>query len=313
MCVCYSVVFWNSDEYLSEECSSTDGQPAGSISIEVADTGVGLSAESLAIVGGEYVQVNARDLQSGGGSGLGLWISKNIVDLHKGTMVVSSAGVGCGTTVTIVLPVYTNVSSKVTPSTHRPTLRDGNDAREKFSDSASLPHNSLVKSDRVSPAEPPSNVPNDTASNDQRSSKRGMSAALLVQPHPSSAIKTILVVDDVSSTRKIVLRMLSRAGYECLEAVDGQDCLEVVAKHGNIDLVLMDNEMPVMNGPDATRVISERWGAKLPVVGLTGNALPKDLDYFKSSGAIEVLVKPLNLKRFSTIIECINASSGKST
>ena len=44
----------------------------------------------------------------------------------------------------------------------------------------------------------------------------------------------------------------------------------------------------------------------IPVVGLTGNSLPKDIEYFKSCGAIEVLVKPLDLPRFKGIIEDIN-------
>ena len=211
----------------------------GLISVQVTDTGVGLSPESLAVVGEEYVQNNAHDLQSGRGSGLGLWISKNIVVLHNDTMAVDSDGVGYGTTVTIVLPVYTG---------------------DAIIDQSVTPHRDSV-------------------------------SVILY--------RKIIVVDDASSARKLVVRLLTRTGYKCIEAVNGQNCLDVIAKHDDIDMVLMDYEMPVMNGPDATQIISKQWGQKLPVVGLTGNALPQDLAYFRKQGAVDVLVKPLNLSKLT--------------
>ena len=71
---------------------------AGSITIKVKDTGAGMTKENLAQLFQEGVQFNANKLQGGGGSGLGLWISKGIVDLHRGLIYATSEGIGLGST-----------------------------------------------------------------------------------------------------------------------------------------------------------------------------------------------------------------------
>jgi CheY-like chemotaxis protein len=106
----------------------------------------------------------------------------------------------------------------------------------------------------------------------------------------------ILVVDDVASTRKVICRLLKNCGCVFKEAADGQECLDMVAKENPpFDLILMDFEMPVMNGPTATNKLRE-LGCKIPVVGVTGNVLKADTDFFKKQGALEVLHKPLNVR-----------------
>ncbi|CAB9529218.1 Sensor protein kinase WalK (Fragment) [Seminavis robusta] len=79
---------------------------AGSILISVTDTGVGMSEHQLSRVFVEGVQFNANRLQAGGGSGLGLCISKGIIERHRGAIVASSAGEGKGCTFSVELPLY---------------------------------------------------------------------------------------------------------------------------------------------------------------------------------------------------------------
>jgi signal transduction histidine kinase/CheY-like chemotaxis protein len=76
------------------------------VRMTVTDSGAGISKEHQCKLFGQYVQFNASKLQQGKGSGLGLWISKSIVELHEGTIWVNSEGEGFGTTFGIDLPCF---------------------------------------------------------------------------------------------------------------------------------------------------------------------------------------------------------------
>eukprot|EP01035_Chromulina_nebulosa_P069335 gene69335-biopygen23142 len=78
----------------------------GLLRVEVTDSGVGLSEDEQKNIFGEFTQFNKNKLQSGGGSGLGLWISRRIINMHKGCMNVTSPGRGCGSTFYFELPLY---------------------------------------------------------------------------------------------------------------------------------------------------------------------------------------------------------------
>jgi len=83
-----------------------DYTSTGVIIIEVKDTGHGMSVENLKDLFKEGVQFDVNQLQAGGGSGLGLWISKGIVELHGGQITGESEGIGLGSTFTVMIPVY---------------------------------------------------------------------------------------------------------------------------------------------------------------------------------------------------------------
>eukprot|EP00548_Thalassiothrix_antarctica_P011934 CAMPEP_0194162246 /NCGR_PEP_ID=MMETSP0152-20130528/79394_1 /TAXON_ID=1049557 /ORGANISM="Thalassiothrix antarctica, Strain L6-D1" /LENGTH=306 /DNA_ID=CAMNT_0038872133 /DNA_START=715 /DNA_END=1635 /DNA_ORIENTATION=- len=105
----------------------------------------------------------------------------------------------------------------------------------------------------------------------------------------------LLVVDDSKMNRKLLMRLLQNHGHACIEASDGQDAIEKVTEaeknYAPFDTILMDSEMPIMNGPDAAAKIRE-MGNLTFIVGLTGNVLPEDIKHFKSCGANAVLPKP---------------------
>jgi CheY-like chemotaxis protein len=126
-----------------------------------------------------------------------------------------------------------------------------------------------------------------------------------VSPHPSLRI---LVVDDVKSIRKLFARALSNQGHTCDTACDGQECVDLFTKKSEpsstvpvdvcpYDLVLMDSEMPVMNGPTATKIIRSLGFKELVIFGVTGNVLPEDVEMFMDHGVDAVLGKPLTVER----------------
>lgn len=113
------------------------------------------------------------------------------------------------------------------------------------------------------------------------------------------SVLKILIVDDATSNRKLLRRLLENRGHECDECEDGHIAVEKVAAEDNAtepyDLVLMDYEMPTMNGPDAAAAI-RRNGSDVFMVGVTGNMMPEDVDHYKMMGVNAVLPKPFKIK-----------------
>eukprot|EP00455_Lapot_gusevi_P049910 TRINITY_DN7158_c0_g1_i5.p1 TRINITY_DN7158_c0_g1~~TRINITY_DN7158_c0_g1_i5.p1 ORF type:complete len:157 (-),score=12.10 TRINITY_DN7158_c0_g1_i5:116-586(-) len=108
----------------------------------------------------------------------------------------------------------------------------------------------------------------------------------------------VLVVEDDTSSRKLVLMLLKKFGMRCEGVEDGSDALQLVLDDPHrFDLMLMDGHMPRMSGIEATRRI-RRAGVTIPIFALTGNALDKDQVAFEYAGANAVLVKPFNKQAF---------------
>ena len=99
---------------------------------------------------------------------------------------------------------------------------------------------------------------------------------------------------------------------QILEADDGLTALETMRNEMEagrpIQMVLIDFVMVKMNGPEAVQKMRVELGYKGVVIGVTGNALPEDLAYFKNHGADEVITKPLTNAK---LIGAIRAGSGE--
>lgn len=105
-----------------------------------------------------------------------------------------------------------------------------------------------------------------------------------------------LIVDDHPLNRLLVKQVLQNAWPHStiLEAVDGQKALDTL-REKPVDLILMDMVMPVMDGIAATSTLRQTFGAPhnaLPVLGMTANVNPLDLERFKAAGLSDVMLKP---------------------
>jgi two-component system, cell cycle response regulator DivK len=104
--------------------------------------------------------------------------------------------------------------------------------------------------------------------------------------------KRILVVEDQEDNRQILRDLLGNAGYEMIEAEDGEQALAQAAKH-RPDLILMDIQLPVMDGYEATRRIKADPALKsIPVIVVTSYALSGDEAKAREAGCDAYVAKP---------------------
>jgi two-component system cell cycle response regulator DivK len=104
--------------------------------------------------------------------------------------------------------------------------------------------------------------------------------------------KKILVVEDTEDNRQILRDLLSMAGYDMIEARDGAEGVAQASEH-RPDLILMDIQMPVMDGYEATRRIKADPALKeIPVIAVTSYALSGDEEKARDAGCDGYIAKP---------------------
>ena len=251
-----------------------DGQDS-CFRFEVIDSGPGIAAGDIGKVFNEVVQFNANAQQAGGGSGIGLWICKKIVDLHGGHVKVDSND-GSGCKFSFELPVKRKDSIARAAS-----LRATQSLKRLQSRSQVMPSNE----------EPSINV--------QRSPTDGIATENL----------RILIVDDSKLNRKMMNRLMTDKGHFCTEASDGDVALQIYDQCASVsddafpfDVILMDNSMPVMSGRESTAALRSR-GFSGVIIGVTGDALQSDISAFLASGVTAVLSKPIDVIKFDQIVK----------
>ncbi|PUZ26204.1 histidine kinase [Chitinophaga parva] len=115
----------------------------------------------------------------------------------------------------------------------------------------------------------------------------------------------ILVVEDNEFNRLVAGSLLKNHGGTVLEAEDGRQALNVMLGN-HVDAVLMDIQMPVMNGYDAARLIRQELRLQTPIIALTANALQREREKCLQAGMNEWLVKPVNEQELiSTILRLL--------
>ena len=106
--------------------------------------------------------------------------------------------------------------------------------------------------------------------------------------------KRILIVEDQEDNRAILRDLLNDAGYDLIEATNGQDGV-TLAQSERPDLILMDVQLPVMDGYEATRRIKGNVELKsIPVIAVTSFALSGDEGKAQSAGCDDYLAKPFS-------------------
>jgi signal transduction histidine kinase len=304
------------------ECGlSSESIIHGHLIIEVSDTGAGISLENQKRLFTDIVQFNPEILQAGGGSGLGLWITKGIVDLHNGKISVHSEGEGKGSHFTVGVPMsrripadgaeammsndainaaLRSIKSPPYPSSHDGCMSGKISRSQSMSDCSVLSlhgpisrHIMLMHERSYIAAHPP-------AETELLSGGEASGGDVADEP-----AYELLVVDDSRLNRKMLCKILRGAGCLCDEAEDGLQAIEIVKQKmshpivskRHYDAILMDYIMPQLDGPTATKRI-RAMNYTAPILGVTGNALDSDVDYFIGCGANKIFSKPFDLTDF---------------
>ena len=247
------------------------------IDVSVTDDGAGMSDAEQSRLFRAYSQIRAADMQKGGGSGLGLNISRGLLHLHGGSLNVTSRLCG-GSTFIMSLPMR-----QVTPS---PVIAP-------VEANPSVTTSSTTATTKSTPPRPPS-----------------LSSSSPSSSSPSRDSLRVLIVEDSTVNAKMLAMMLTKLHCAFHVVGDGDECVELFAKHfreqplaalAPFDLVFMDGHMPRMSGVEAT-IALRRMGVREPIYALTGNAMREDCDQFKSAGATEVLSKPTNMRTIRNVV-----------
>ena len=111
----------------------------------------------------------------------------------------------------------------------------------------------------------------------------------------------ILIADDNSQNLYLARFLLEQRGHEVAEAHNGEEAVKAMVVQ-EYDLVLMDIQMPVMDGLDATRRIKEK-GSSAPIVALTARAMAGDEEKIRGAGCDGYINKPIEPDKFANQVE----------
>jgi signal transduction histidine kinase/CheY-like chemotaxis protein len=240
----------------------------GRVKISVTDTGIGIPSEQIATLFQQYSRGDTARCRRYGGTGLGLAISKTLVELMGGEIGVQST-VGAGSTFWFVLPLIAGVEAAAAPP--------------------------------AASRAPPSAIPVLT---EQAARESPVPSASPPPAAPSPSARLLLVEDNFVNQR-VALYMLAKLGYQVDLANDGREALDRLAKE-RYDLVLMDCQMPEMDGFEATKAIRDPASRVLdhdvPIVAMTANAFPEDRARSLECGMSDFLSKPVERAALSAMI-----------
>ncbi len=250
-------------------------QDADSVEVHgwVRDTGVGLTDEQLSRLFQPFMQADSSTTRRFGGTGLGLVISRQLVERMGGRLWVDSqAGRG---------------------STFHFTARFGRAMQP------ATPASGLIAEVLRHPGQPVR----------ARSTTRFDEPAVAEEVRLRLAGARILLVEDHPLNQELASELLRRAGMEVVVAENGQEALDKLRSEGPFDGVLMDCQMPVMDGYTATRRLrADPAFERLPVIAMTASALAEDRDRALASGMNAHIAKPLDVAQMlRTMAEWISS------
>ena len=124
--------------------------------------------------------------------------------------------------------------------------------------------------------------------------------------------KKILIVEDNELNMKLFNDLLESKGYEIVQTRDGMETLNLARQH-KPDLILMDIQMPIMDGLTATDVLRKEIDYRNPIIGVSANVLKEDVDRAMSAGMDDYLAKPvIKDALYKVIRKWLNISDKKS-
>ncbi|MEQ9000787.1 MAG: ATP-binding protein [Coleofasciculus sp. B1-GNL1-01] len=254
--------------------------PQQILAITVSDTGIGIPETKRDRIFDSFAQADGSTAREYGGTGLGLTITKKLVELHGGSIWVESQ-VGVGSQFHFTLPLADK--SPVSINKRSPISRRINSETGELS---------------VLP------LPSDSASG-------GHSFTLATANKPGTHPFKILIVDDEPVNLQVLVNHLSLQNYAITQASNGIEALATIENGFKPDLILLDVMMPRMTGYEVCQKIRQQFPAnELPVVMLTAKNQVSDLVIGLNVGANDYLTKPISkhelLARIKTHLQLSN-------
>lgn len=235
------------------------------VRIEIIDDGIGIDNTNIHLLFNKSIQFEAAKNQNGGGTGYGLLISKTHVLAHDGNIGVTSDGLGKGSTFWFELPIKEILDPiDINIPEYTSIIYDRNCIEINKESTISNPEYTQTKYNNGE------------------------------KPH-------ILIVEDNVVCGKVLAKTLNNLNCSSNIVLNGQLAIDELNEN-KYDLILIDNQMPIMNGPDACEII-RNTNKLIPIIGVTGNILDDDVSNFKSHGANEVLSKPTNINDLKNILD----------
>ena len=263
--------------------------PDFQIAVTVSDTGIGIPGDRLDRIFEPFEQGDGSTVRQYGGTGLGLTLSKQFVELHGGKIYAVSQ-VGIGSRFTFTLPFSTE---KIHPSF--PAINPPPATQTKVSES----ENNRIKKYFSSHLQLPQPVQNPAEP-----------AAALLETEKFK----ILIVDDDPINLQVLNNHLSLQNYRVIQALNGEQALSLLESGQHFDLIILDIMMPRMSGYEVCAKLREKYPShELPVVMLTAKNQVSDLIIGFQFGANDYLTKPFSKDELLTRIKShINLSQTNS-
>ena len=268
------------------------------LSFAVKDSGLGMTPEEDSNLFQKFSQASPRTHTQFGGSGLGLYISRNLAELHGGRIGLSSQA-GFGSTFEFYIKVRRSqtIDLPTTPIDRPfPTIE--------------MRHISVTSPamQQVQPVSPQKESP----------SKTQMRVA-----EPTASSRTnVLIVEDNLINQRLLKKLITKHGYDTITANNGEEALAFIASstwnpvHAQnnsdvvptIDIVLCDIEMPIMDGKTCVRRVRQLQQEDLltdniPMIAITGNARAEQVEDMKQCGFDDVVTKPYKIDQLLRVIE----------
>ncbi|KAI9297874.1 hypothetical protein K502DRAFT_346660 [Neoconidiobolus thromboides FSU 785] len=271
------------------------------LQVKVADTGIGISQESIPTLFTPWTQADLSKRKYYGGSGLGLSICKSLVQLMNGEIGLDSI-LNKGTIVWFKLPVtvdkpvtqeneYTTMVFSPSPTANRSPKDNMNNNDNNYNNGENI---NKAGGNRMQSIRSRMNK-RQTLNNGKRHSG---------SPDTSITKHRIMIVEDNPINQSIICKFLDKiGGIEYKVIPDGKEALELYYEKGSkyYDIILLDQSLPGLNGDEICNSIRENDNNQI-LISISANALISDQIHFKDIGMNDHISKPVTFEKFKQVI-----------
>jgi len=263
--------------------NTTENQNHVFLEISVSDTGIGIPAADQEKIFQSFFQINQSGNILNQGTGIGLAITKEFVQLHNGNITVESEeGKGSTFIIHLALPI----------AEEKPRYDNNFIASDSDFLSAPPSEGHFLTEETIEPIQVQHSVPDGKVVSDGKD----------VSDKPSSSSTTILIVEDDDDFRFYLKENLKNT-FKIIEAVHGKDGLEKATKF-QPDIIVSDVQMPILSGVEMVQKIQlDKKIKSIPIILLTAAHSPNRMLDGLESGAIDYLTKPFD---FAVLLAKIN-------